>query len=146
MGPVYRFATSWRLAAPADTVYDALKDVDAYVRWWPQVRRVSRIDDDCGSVSIRSLLPYTLELVLRREVEDPGTGELRVAVRGDLHGWSAWHLGQGDDGTTVASYRQEVELRAPVLRQVSFAARPLLRANHTVMMRDGERGLRAHLA
>jgi len=97
-------------------------------------------------VSIRSLLPYTLELVLRREVEDPGTGELRAAVRGDLHGWSAWHLRQGADGTTVAAYRQEVELRAPVLRQVSFAARPLLRVNHTVMMRDGERGLRAHLA
>jgi hypothetical protein len=146
MAPFYRFTTTWRIPARPAAVFAALADVERYDGWWPQIRAIDRIDDDTGRVWIRGLLPYTLELMLRREVEDPGSGQLQVAVRGHLHGWSSWHLRPGEAGTTHAAYTQEVELRAPGLRQASFALRPLLRLNHAAMMRDGERGLRSHVA
>ena len=143
--PVYRFRSTWRLPAPPERVYPVLADIERYDAWWPQIRRITRLDDESGEVVIRSLLPWTLRLHLHRDVEDPEALTLRAAVRGHLHGWSGWELRPGPGGTHAA-YRQEVELRAPGLRQVSFLLRPVLRANHAAMMRAGERGLRAHLA
>ena len=142
--PVYRFATTWRLPADPGRVYAALADIEGYDRWWPQVRHITRLDDESGDVAIRSLLPWTLHLHLRREVEDPGALRLRAGIAGHLHGWSSWELRPGPGGTHAA-YRQVVELRAQGLRQVSFLLRPVLRLNHAAMMRGGERGLRAHL-
>jgi hypothetical protein len=43
-------------------------------------------------------------------------------------------------------FSQEVEVTSPMLRLAPFAIRPLLRSNHTHMMRSGERGLRRYLA
>jgi hypothetical protein len=142
--PVYRFATTWRLPAEPERVYAVLADIERYDRWWPQVRRITRLDDESGDVQIRSVLPWTLHLHLRRELEDESALRLRAAVRGHLDGWSSWELSPGPGGTHAA-YRQEVELHAPLLRRVSFLLRPVLRANHAAMMRGGERGLRAHL-
>lgn len=140
----YRFDNLWHLRAPRERVYAALADVDGYDRWWPQVRAIHRIDADSGRVLIRSLLPYTLDLVLARAVQDEARGILRVDVDGDLHGWCAWHFSAEGAGTR-AQFSQEVEVRAPILQRMPFALRPLLRGNHAHMMRSGERGLRAHL-
>ncbi|WP_195908090.1 SRPBCC family protein [Nostocoides sp. HKS02] len=86
----FRFHHEWAIEAPAHRVFDALADVERYAAWWPQVRTAERIDDESGRTAIRSFLPYTLELVLRREVQDADAGVLRVAVHGDLEGWCQW--------------------------------------------------------
>ena len=126
-------------------MFALLADVDGYQRWWPQVRESRRIDADSGRVRIRSLLPYTLELVLVRRVQDQRRGILRVEVDGDLRGWCAWQLSEAGAGTR-AQLSQEVEAAAPVLARAPLAMRGLLRANHAYIMRSGERGLSAHLA
>lgn len=122
----------------------ALADVEGYQSWWPQVREIHRIDDDSFRVRIRSLLPYILDLVLARAVQDETAGILRVNIGGDLQGWSAWQLSAEGTGT-LAQFSQEVEVTASVLRRAPSAVRPLLRANHTYMMRSGERGLSDYL-
>ena len=94
---------------------------------------------------IRSLLPYHLDLVLTRDAQDKTHGILQVLVDGDLHGWCAWQLTSEGTGTR-AVFSQEVEVTSPMLRRVPFAIRPLLRGNHSHMMRSGERGLRRYLA
>ena len=68
-----------------------------------------RIDDQSGRTDIRSFLPYTLHLVLRREVEDRSSGHLRVEVSGDLEGWCEWRVRNGDNGSgaSVAEFDQE---------------------------------------
>lgn len=144
MSAAYRFDNEWNLDAPSETVYAALADVEGYGRWWPQVREIQRLDADTGRVRIRSLLPYTLDLVLARAVQDQERGILRVDISGDLSGWCAWHLSDEGAGTR-ARFSQEVEVTAPLLRRAPFAVRPLLRANHTHMMRSGERGLGRYL-
>lgn len=144
MSSAYRFDDVWHVLAPREQVYATLVDVEGYGRWWPQIREIHRIDADSGWVRVRSLLPYTLDLVLARAVEDEARGILRVDITGDLRGWCAWQLSAEGAGTR-ARFSQEVEVTVPLLQRVPFAIRPLLRGNHAHMMRSGERGLRAYL-
>lgn len=145
LSTAYRFDNEWRIPAPCEQVFAALADVEGYERWWPQVREIHWIDADRGGVRIRSLLPYTLDLVLTRDTQDEARGILRVLVAGDLQGWCAWQL-TGERTGTRARFSQEVEVTSPMLRLAPFAIRPLLRGNHAHMMRSGERGLRGYLA
>ncbi|HET7476739.1 MAG TPA: SRPBCC family protein [Dermatophilaceae bacterium] len=140
----YRLASRWQLGAPPDRVYAALAAVEAYAGWWPQIRRLRRLDADSGVAWVRSLLPYTLRLELRREVADAATGTLRVRVAGDLVGWCGFVVVGSGDGS-VAHFSQEVDLAAPWLRRLSPAVRPLLLANHGWMLRCGRRGLERQL-
>jgi hypothetical protein len=119
--------------------------VDGYPRWWPQVREIQPIDADTGRVRIRSVLPYTLDLVLHLAVLDEARGILRVDIDGDLRGWCAWRLSVEETGTR-AEFSQEVEVTEATLQRAPLAVRPLLRGNHAYMMRSGERGLESHLA
>jgi len=125
-------------------VYAALAEVEDYPRWWPQIREIHRIDADSGRVRIRSLLPFTLDLVLARALEDRAGGILRVDITGDLQGWCAWQL-NAIGSVTRAQFSQEVHVLVPMLQRVPFAVRPLLRGNHAHMMRSGERGLSRYL-
>ena len=149
----FRFQHTWLVPAGPAVTFAALADVDAYPRWWPQVRQVRRIDADSGHAYVRSLLPYTLDLVLTREVEDADAGVLRVRIGGDLEGWSEFRLepAQRDPHTpagaaTVARYAQEAVVTTHGLDRLTPVAAPVLRLNHTWMMRAGERGLAAWLA
>lgn len=117
-----------------------LADLGGYPRWWPQVRAVARVDDDTARVVARSLLPYSLHMLLVREVEDRASGVLEATIRGQLEGWSRWTLRGAGDGTTVL-YEQEVVTSGRLLAAGSLVMRPALVANHAWMMRGGRRGL-----
>ena len=144
--PTFHFHHRWRLPAAPGRVFDALADVERYALWWPQVRSAERIDDHSGRTDIRSFLPYTLHLVLRREVEDPSTGHLRVEVSGDLEGWCEWRVRAGDDGATIADFDQEAVVTPVLLARTARVTGPLLRANHGWVMRSGRAGLADYLA
>jgi hypothetical protein len=103
-----------------------------------------------GSARIRSVLPYDLRITVRelpgRSVAPgpEGTGVLRAAVDGDIRGELGWRLSPWGAGT-LAEFEQRVEVVSRPLRLMSPLGRPLLRLNHRLMMRAGERGLRAAL-
>ncbi|MBT2412932.1 SRPBCC family protein [Streptomyces sp. ISL-12] len=141
----YRFRSLWALPAPAPAVYRALERIEDYPRWWPQVREVTRLDGTSGTLRVRSLLPYDLTQVLREGRRDPEAGVLEVALRGDIEGWARWTVTPEGTGTLVR-YDQEVDVRKPLLRRLAVPGRAFFRANHTLMMRAGRRGLAAHLA
>jgi uncharacterized protein YndB with AHSA1/START domain len=147
VNPGFRFHHVWQLDVPVPRVFAALADVEGYAEWWPQVRSAERIDDDSGRAAIRSFLPYTLHLVLRREVEDESAGVLRVAVSGDLEGWCQWTLAPGRSGTgsCTAVFDQEADVTPQLLARSAAVTGPLLRANHAWMMRSGRAGLARHL-
>jgi hypothetical protein len=140
----YVFHTDWHLPASPDDVYAALHDVAAYSDWWPQIRGVRKIDDTTGEVRCRSLLPYDLVFVIRREIENPVARILAARQTGDLEGTSRWTITTQRDGT-VAAFDEDVVVRKTLVRAAGRLARPALRFNHDVMMRDGERGLRRYL-
>ena len=145
---LFTFRHTWHLAHDPGRVYEVLADSERYPDWWPQVRSVTRIDDLSGLTWVRSLLPYTLELLLTEEVRDPERLHLRVTLGRDLDGWSEWRIRSARDGEpagAVADYAQECYLTARLPGRDLPVADRVMRANHTWMMRSGERGLRRYL-
>ncbi|MFD7666303.1 SRPBCC family protein [Streptomyces sp. NPDC059788] len=140
----YRFRSEWRLSAPPRAVFAVLEDVEAYPQWWPQVRRVTRVDGRSGTASFRSLLPYVLTVTATEMRRDPDTGVLEIAMRGDLEGFARWTVGAAGGGTR-AVFEQEVEVHKLSMRRLALPGRPFFLANHTLMMRAGRRGLASRL-
>ncbi|MDV6012255.1 SRPBCC family protein [Haloechinothrix sp. LS1_15] len=140
----YRFRNTWSLAAPAREVFGALADLASYPRWWRDVRTVRQLDEDTAQVTCRSVLPYSLDLWLRRAEEDNRAGRLRVDLTGDLEGYCGCLVTGNGHRSQVVVY-QEVELRKPQLRRVEPWLGPLYRANHAAMMWRGRRGLLHYL-
>ncbi len=141
----YRFRSVWDLPAPPSRVYGVLERVDEYPRWWPQVRQVTRLDDRTGIARFRSFLPYKLVVTAQERRRAPEAGVLEVAMTGDLEGWARWTVQPRGSGTR-ALYEQEVEVRKALMRRLAVPGRPLLVANHALLMRGGRRGLSAALA
>ncbi|WP_431032414.1 SRPBCC family protein [Streptomyces sp. P6-2-1] len=147
----YRFRSRWLLPAPPRRVYAVLARPEEYPLWWPQVRAARTAPDGrSGSARIRSVLPYDLRVTIR-EMPGPsrgpgpdGVGVLRAAVGGDIRGELGWRLSPWGAGT-LAEFEQRVEVVTLPLRLMSLPGRPLLRLNHRLMMRAGERALRAAL-
>ncbi|MGW7053730.1 SRPBCC family protein [Streptomyces sp. NPDC054887] len=142
----YRFHSVWDLPAAPGEVYTALEQVDAYPRWWPQVRGVTRLDDSTGIVRIRSVLPYELVVTVREKRRAPRDGVLEVTLTGDMDGWARWTVRPHGAAGTRAVYDQEVDVRKKLVRRLAVPGRPFLVANHALMMRGGRRALAAALA
>jgi len=140
----YVFRSEWQLAASPDEVYPALQDVAGYPAWWPQVRSVRQLDHETAEVRCCSMLPYDLVFAIRRDVEDPIARVLRAHQTGDLEGWSRWSISAAASRSIVA-FDEDVVVRKPLVRRAGLLARPALRFNHGVMMRDGERGRRRRI-
>ena len=140
----YVFRSEWHLPADPDRVYAVLADVAGYPAWWPQVRATERLDDTSGRLTCRSLLPYDLTFVMHREVEDPAARVLRARMEGDLSGTSQWTV-TSDGAGSVAVFDEDVAVGSGLLRAAGRLFRPVLRFNHDLMMRAGEKGLREHL-
>jgi len=140
----YVFRSEWRIDAGPDEVYKVLQDVEGYPTWWPQVVGARWLDADSGEVRCRSLLPYELSFVIRRELEDPQDRVLRARLDGDLAGHSQWTV-TARDGGSLAVFDEEVDVHKRLVRAAGRFVRPALRFNHDVMMRSGEKGLRRKL-
>jgi hypothetical protein len=138
----YVFTDTWETPAPPERVHEVLLDLEHYVDWWPQVRAVASLGPDDALVVCRSLLPYDLELALHAEQRDPES--LRVGIDGPIRGFAHWRLAPTRGGTRL-DFEQRVHAVARTFRWASYVARPVLRANHTWMMRGAERGLSARL-
>lgn len=124
--------------------YAVLKDLQTYPVWWPEVKSVIPINEDRAVVLIMGILPYALEFLIERQVDDPESGELRAGLSGDLEGFSSWNVAADGDCCRLV-YDQEVEVTKRLLRVLAPVARPLFRLNHALMMRRGKRGLEAYL-
>lgn len=133
------------MAAPAGHVYEVLAELAEYPAWWPEVKEATKLDEDTYELRCRSLLPYDLRFATRRSVEDPKSMVLEAEMRGDLDGFSRWTVSSSKDGT-VCVFDEHVVTNKPLLDRLALVARPAFKANHTLMMRHGERGLRTFLA
>lgn len=141
----YRFHNTWQLGAAPGDVYAVLERLPDYPLWWPQVRSVTATGDEAYEITCRSSLPYELRFVVRQARRDPTDRVLEATMSGDLEGFSRWTVLVDPNGT-VARFEEEVVARKRLLRRLEVVARPAFKANHTRMMRDGERGLRTYLA
>jgi hypothetical protein len=142
---LYTFRSTWHLSASPSDVYAVLERLVDYPLWWPQVRSVTARGNDTYELVCRSSLPYELRFVTTQAVRDPVNRVLEANMAGDLEGFSRWTI-SADSNATSATFDERVVATKPLLRRLELVARPAFKANHTRMMRDGERGLRTYLA
>lgn len=122
-------------------MFSALKDLEGYVDWWPEIKRVDKLAEGRFDVTARSFLPYELRFVTTQSVLDETTGMIEADLRGHLNGFSRWTLRESDGGT-IAVFEEEVDTAKGLLNALAPVARAAFRYNHTLMMRHGEAGLR----
>ena len=139
----FQFVSTWEVAAPLPDVHSVLVDLEHYPDWWPQVLAVAKLDDDNARVLCRSVLPYTLDLVLGAVHREPTL--LETTLSGDLEGSVRWRLSPVDDGTRL-DYEQDVDVTGRAARLVARPLGPLLRWNHERMMAGCRDGLRRELS
>jgi len=138
----FTFSGAWEVAAPVDAVQALLVDLERYPSWWPQVVAVASLGPDDARVLCRSVLPYTLDLVLHAVDRSPE--RLEVAVSGDLEGTVRFLLKAVPGGTRL-DLSQDVTVTG-LLALASYAGRPVLRWNHHRMMAGCVDGLRRQLS
>ncbi len=141
----YRFRSEWTFDATRKRVFEVLREGESYERWWPEVKRSTKVGDGRYEVVARSFLPYELRMVLTESVVDEAGGILEAKLEGDLDGFSRWTLSSRSH-RAVAVFEEEVVTRKRLLNVLAPIARPALRYNHTLMMRHGEEGLRRYLS
>jgi hypothetical protein len=135
----------WNPGAPAGDVYRVLEHLAGYPAWWPEVKEVRPLRPDEYELRCRSLLPYDLVFTTQQTRRDPQARVLEAALSGDLEGFSRWTIQEFPDGAR-ATFDEEVVATKALLRRLDPVARPAFRANHRLMMKHGEAGLRTFLA
>jgi len=141
----YEFHSTWHVNAAPNDVYAVLERLTDYPLWWPQVRSVTPLGNDRYDLVCRSALPYELHFSTEQTVRSPRDRVLEASMVGDLEGFSRWTITTDAHGT-VATFDEDVVATKALLQRLELVARPAFKANHTRMMRDGERGLRTYLA
>lgn len=141
----YVFHSVWHVAATPDELLPVLNDMASYPVWWPEIRQVHPLGATRFEVVARSLLPYELRFVSEAAPGTPAPGTIDARLSGDLDGTVRWTVTTEGDGSRLV-YDQEVTTHKRLLDLTAPVARPAFRANHALMMRHGEAGLRTFMA
>ena len=146
----YEMITIWRIKAPIESVWQAIRALEEWPAWWSFVTKVVEIDpgDENGLGAIHRLdwktrLPYSLSFeseVVR--IEKPIVIEAKVD--GELVGYGTWHLSQTGD-ITIIRHDWRVSTRKAWMNWLAPIAKPAFKWNHVAVMRDGGKGLARHL-
>jgi uncharacterized protein YndB with AHSA1/START domain len=146
----FDLVSQWRIEAPAERVWAALTDPDAWPSWWPYVLAVQTLREGGadGVGSVRRIhwatrLPYRL-LIEVEAVESVRPHRLRARSRGQLDGEGLWLL-RADSGHTDVTYVWRVRVVKRWMRWLAPLLAPVFRWNHDAVMRAGEDGLRRYL-
>lgn len=142
----FRLLTIWRIEAPLDAVYLAIRDSLAWPEWWPGALAAGQsapgAADGVGCVRHyrwRGVLPFSLNIVVRTtQVAAPHFVEAQIS--GDLAGAGSWRFAR-EDGHTVVRHEWRVRTRKAWMSLLVPLARPLFVRNHERVMRRGAEAL-----
>jgi Polyketide cyclase / dehydrase and lipid transport. len=140
----YVFVTQWTLTAPAQRVFEILKDGVRYAEWWrPAYRSTVKISEKAVACVVRARLPYTLRFTTEL-VREETPREILLNSTGELAGTGHWTL-QQDGSVTRVRFDWRVRAEKPWMRFFSLILKPLFRWNHDWVMKTGERCLQREL-
>jgi uncharacterized protein YndB with AHSA1/START domain len=142
----YRLLTTWRIEAPLEDVYSAIRDSKRWPSWWPAVHKVDQTSagdaDGVNSVwrySWQGRLPYQIGFEVsatrvERLVAIEGT------ARGDLEGTGRW-LFDHEGAATVVRCEWQVHSTRWWMNLIAPVARSIFIRNHALVMKQGGEGL-----
>lgn len=148
----YEFFTEWRVQAPAELLFEILKNAEGYPRWWPDVYlRVTHLPSgnadglgDRFDLLTRGWLPYQLRWTAESiRHERPHLIEIRAT--GDFEGCGIWRLEPLGHETRI-TFDWRIRADKPLLRWLSPVCKPLFRWNHGWAMNKGLFRLREEIA
>jgi hypothetical protein len=130
----YQFLTLWRIEGMCGEVADVLGDPLAFPRWWPavylDVEEIRPAGEHRVGQRIRQLtrgwLPYTIAWEFE-VVESNYPYGFSIVASGDFDGRGEWTLEQNGPFVT-ATYDWRLNAEKPLLRNLSFAFKPLFEA------------------
>lgn len=142
----YRFLTTWLLGCERERVWEAIYDSEAWPRWWRGVVEAERLAEgdergigQRGRYVWRGAIPYPVEFEIRStRVERPHL--LEGDASGGLEGVGRWRLFE-HGGATAVLYEWNVRTTKRWMNLVGPLARPVFRANHDWVMRNGATGI-----
>jgi ribosome-associated toxin RatA of RatAB toxin-antitoxin module len=142
----YVFQSIWHIDAPLDHLYAVLSDITSYPKWWPEIRTVTPLGDNRFEMVARSTLPYELRFISEEDASQRRRDVIHARLYGDLEGFARWTIVELPAGGCRLIYDQEVDTNKRLLDTLAPVARPAFKANHTLMMRHGQAGLRTYVA
>jgi hypothetical protein len=142
----YRLLTIWRIEAPLEEVYAAIRDSPRWPDWWPSVKKVERTaDGDADGVNSvwrycwQGKLPYRVAFeVCATHVEK--LVAIEGTARGDLEGVGSWHFAR-QGVVSVVSCEWHVRSTRWWMNLIAPIARSMFIRNHAQVMEQGGRGL-----
>lgn len=142
----FRLLTIWRIEAPLDAVYLAIRNSLAWPEWWPGAlaagQSAAGAADGVGCVRRyrwRGTLPFSLNILVRTtRVAAPYFVEAQIS--GDLAGVGSWRFAR-EDGHTIVRHEWRVRTRKAWMSLLVPLARPLFVRNHELVMRRGAEAL-----
>ena len=148
--PAYRFCTTWVLEADRERVWDAIYDSDSWPEWWRGIESTKRVSggdaDGLGQRGVyewRARIPYTVRFeIVSTVVERPHL--LGGEASGELEGMGTWRFYE-EGGTTAVVYDWDVRTTKSWMNLFAPVAKPIFRANHDWVMRNGGEGLARRL-
>jgi GNAT superfamily N-acetyltransferase len=142
----YRFATTWRIKAPLQVVWDTLYHPDIWATWWKSLIQVVEVTkgDELGIGALhrytwKGILPYRITFDIRILNIVP-LQLLEGQASGEVEGNGQWRFSY--DGTyTIARYIWHIRTKRLWMNCLAPVAAPLFRWNHDAVMRQGAKGL-----
>lgn len=148
----YEFVTTWRIDAPIDAVYDAIRDSLSWPEWWDAVLAVEDLapGDPAGiggvrRYTFRGRLPYLLRFDLTTDVV-AAPERLGGTAVGELEGRGDWTL-RTDGASTLVRYDWRIRTNRwwmNLLARLPFVRR-IFELNHDFVMARGLVGVRRRL-
>ena len=140
----YAFVDEWDVAAPRESVFEAISDARSYPLWWKPVYIGVDADGEpaVGKESrqhFKGRLPYHLHTRSRiTRLEHPHA--IAAEVDGDLRGHGEWTLTETATGTHVR-FDWRVHADRALLRILTPLLRPAFRWNHAWAIARAQAGL-----
>ena len=142
----YRFCTTWVLEAERERVWDAIYDSDSWPEWWRGIASTQRLaDGDASGLGQRGIyewrarVPYTVRFEIVSTVVEPPY-LLGGEASGGLEGAGLWRFFE-QGATTCVIYDWNVRTTKAWMNLFAPVAKPIFRANHDWVMRNGGEGL-----
>jgi uncharacterized protein YndB with AHSA1/START domain len=142
----YHLVTIWRIEAPLEEVYAAIRDSLDWPDWWPSVRKVEQIacGDATGMGSVRRYswhgkLPYRVVFDVRAtRIEEQVA--LEGVATGDLAGFGRWQFSR-QGKVSVVHYEWHVHSMRWWMNLLAPFARSIFVRNHAQIMAQGGKAL-----
>lgn len=147
MSADYAFVSRWTVARSRESLWDVLEDLlatDDPMPWWPAVQ-VQSYDGTSMTVRAASAFGYALTFSMT-DLDVRRPDRLTFQANGDLRGSGAVTFVDADATSCVMEIDWRVVTDRRWMRLTGWFLRPIFRAGHTLIMRQGEKHLNTWLA